>query len=219
MDFVQKGLKKFHHLAEGHQQNQQPLGGDARDDTDDEKLDKHGRFERGEGRAIWPQPGHVNQAAGQMPPRVANLDYRGKMRFFKPDGSPHNVLRDLGFSGVIDGKVVWCWGDTLMGTQKKSMICANDSTSIGSVKRPMMACDTSMEQGHVKQWIPATEEEKHQGGIVRYGYGGTNIIEYAPNKGLVYYLKNDRKGQQRLLVRVGSSQATGAIDSPRLDVG
>lgn len=126
MHLLSKGLNKL--KLGGNDTVQEPEEEEPRDDTDDEKPEKHGKFERGQRTPVYPQPGHANSAKGHMPPRVANLDYRGKMRFFKPDGEPHQVLRDLGFSGVIDGRVVWCWGDTLMGTQKKSMICANDST-------------------------------------------------------------------------------------------
>lgn len=83
------------------------------------------------------------------------------------------------------------------------MICANDTTSVGSMKRPMTACDTAMVGNHVKQWIPPTQQEQREGGAARYGYGGTNIIEYGPNRGLVYYLKNDRKGGGGTIVGAG----------------
>lgn len=195
-NILDKGRDALHQVGNNDQKPMQ--GGHA----DDEHL-PNVRFEKGQHTPKWPQPGEGPPGPGQMPPKVANLDYKGKMTFFKPDGHPHGVMRDLGFSGVIDGKVVWCWGDTLMGTQKKSFICANDSTSIGSVANPMHACDTAYKDGHVKQWVPATQQEEHEGGIVRYGYGGTNIIEYAPNKGLMYYLKNDRKNNGQNIIGGG----------------
>jgi len=129
MNFLEKGLKKFHLPGSHPEHQQQPMQADEpRNYSSDEQPQRAGRFERGQRTPVYPQPGQVKQCPGHMPPKVANLDYRGKMKFFKPNGEPHQVMRDLGFSGVIDGKIVWCWGDTLMGTQKKNFICANDST-------------------------------------------------------------------------------------------
>lgn len=51
-----------------------------------------------------------------MPPKVVSHEYHEQpMKFHLPNGKKHGVMCDLGFSGVIDGRVVWTFGDTLMG--------------------------------------------------------------------------------------------------------
>ena len=131
-----------------------------------------------------------------MPPKVAHVEIHDKMIFYHPNGHPHDTLRDLGYSGVIDGQIVWCFGDTLMGTEKQNMICATDSTAIGKMEEPMGAIDTSLwpNSNNVKEWIPCNDQEAADGGLSVYAFGGTNIVEYAPNQGLVYYLKIRRPG-------------------------
>ena len=105
-------------------------------------------------------------------------------------------MRDLGFTGVLDGRVVWSWGDTLMGNEDKANICAVDAVSIGSMKSPMCSMDTALQPGsdNVASWIPLTQQEAGNGGYTCYSFGGTNIVEIAPNQGIVYYLKMHRPG-------------------------
>ena len=161
---------------------------------------------------VYPQQGQQPPGPGKMPPKPANVRYMGAMRFYHPRGHQHNVMRDLGFTGIIDGRIVWSWGDTLMGTEDQSMICATDSTSIGNMNDPMGACDTDLAPGtdNVANWIPPNREEEADGGLSCYAFGGTNIIEYAPNKGLVYYLKNHRPGGNSTIK--GAGVATVEID-------
>lgn len=141
-----------------------------------------------------PQPGGPS-GPGQLPPKVANIRYTEKHKFLKPDGKPHNTMRDLGFTGVLDGKILWTWGDTLMGTEEHNMICAVDSVSFGSMSNPMTSTDVlAPGTNNVKNWIPCTDFESKDGGYSCYSFGGTNIIEYAPGQGLCYYLKNHRPG-------------------------
>ena len=145
---------------------------------------------------VMPQPGQRAPGPGQMPPRVAKRTYLDRHQFYHPRGHRHNTMRDLGFTGVLDGKIVWCWGDTLMGTENQAAICAVDSTTIGSMRSPMCSMDTALAPGsdNVRNWIPTTDEEEQGGGYTVYSFGGTNIIEVAPNKGIVYYLKMHRPG-------------------------
>lgn len=147
-----------------------------------------------ESRPVIPQPGQQAPGPGQMPPRVAKTDYLDPHVFYHPKGHPHNTMRDLGFTGVLDGKIVWSWGDTLMGTKDHSMICAVDSTSIGSMQAPMSSMDTALAGNNVRNWIPLNHEEEKGGGYSVYSFGGTNIVEIAPNRGIVYYLKMHRPG-------------------------
>lgn len=149
-----------------------------------------------EPRPIIPQPGQQPPGPGQLPPRVSKLTYLDPHVFYHPSGRPHNVMRDLGFTGVLDGKVIWTWGDTLMGTKDSAMICAVDSTSIGSMRVPMSSMDTALagDSNNVRNLIPLNREEERNGGYAVFSFGGTNILEPAPNAGLVYYLKMHRPG-------------------------
>ncbi|KAI9715294.1 MAG: hypothetical protein M1828_000894 [Chrysothrix sp. TS-e1954] len=168
--------------------DQKPMGGGG-----------HSHFNMEEAtatKAVTPLPGQGQPGPGQMPPKVKNLQYTEPMRFHHPKGHEHKTLRDLGFTGVLDGKIVWTFGDTLMGTHEHNMICATDSTAIGHVSDPMSACDTALypNSDNVREWIPCNKEEEARGGLSEWAFGGTNIVEIAPNKGLVYYLINHRPG-------------------------
>ena len=157
-------------------------------------------------RAVYPQPGQKPPGPGQMPPKVANLQYTPMHQFYHPNGKPHDTLRDLGFTGILDGRVVWTWGDTLMGrADGPQMICATDSTSIGSLENPMGSMDTALfpHSNNVCEWIPCTAEEEQQGGLSEHAYGGTNIIEYEPGKGYVFFLHNHRPGGNGKIMGAG----------------
>ncbi|KAK5112187.1 hypothetical protein LTR85_011620 [Meristemomyces frigidus] len=145
---------------------------------------------------VIPQPGQKGPGPGQMPPKVADRTYYDRHEFYSPKGHRHNTMRDLGFTGVLDGKIVWSWGDTLMGTEHQANICAVDSTSIGSMHAPMCSMDTALapHSDNVRNWIPTIQQEEQDGGYSCYSFGGTNIVEVAPNKGIVYYLKMHRPG-------------------------
>lgn len=148
-------------------------------------------------KAIYPQPGQREPGPGQLPPKVASATHHGKMRFFHPDGHEHIVSRDVGNSGVLDGKVVWGWGDTLMGAggrNSKANICATDSTSIGNLSNPMCSTDTALWDNNefVANFVPCLPHEEADGGLVHYAFGASNVIEYAPNQGLIFFLKIHR---------------------------
>lgn len=148
-------------------------------------------------KAVYPQPGQREPGPGRLPPKVKSIAHHGKMRFFHPAGHEHIVSRDVGNSGVLDGKVVWGWGDTLMGAGgrgSKANICATDSTSIGDLSNRMNATDTALWDNNtfVANFIPCLPHEEKDGGLVCYAFGGSNVIEYAPNQGLLYFLKIHR---------------------------
>lgn len=147
-------------------------------------------------KAVCPQPGRRPPGPGRLPPRVSTTTYHGPMTFHHPSGRPHAVARDLGFTGVLDGHLVWTWGDTLMGSGSQAFICATDSTSIADLARPTHATDTALAPGtsNVANWIPCLAHEDADGGLSCYAFGGTNIVEHAPNEGLVFFLKNHRPG-------------------------
>lgn len=164
---------------------------------------------------VYPQPGQHPPGPGQHPPKPAHVRYHDKMTFFHPRGHKHTVMRDLGFTGVLDGKIVWTFGDTLMGRPDgSSMICAVDSTAIGDMQNPMCAHDTALwpNSDNVKCFILPTKEEEADGGLSVYSYGGTNIIELAPNHGIIYYLAIHRPGgKERIL---GAGVATVKMTQP-----
>ncbi|MEV4141681.1 hypothetical protein AB0J72_57200 [Dactylosporangium sp. NPDC049742] len=66
--------------------------------------------------------------------------------------------------------------------------------------------------GWPQEWIPLTQQENAEGGLGRYGMGGTNVVEYAPGKGLVWFLKNDRGGSGCHCI-VGAGVATVTADA------
>lgn len=159
----------------------------------------------------FPQPGQRDPAPGQepppFPPKVASIKHHGKMRFFHPDGHEHIVSRDVGNSSVLDGRLVWGWGDTLMGAggkDSKANICATDSTSIGH-SDPMEATDTALWDNNefVANFIPCLPHEDKDGGLVKYAFGGSNIIEYAPNEGLLFFLKIHRPEGKNIIKGAG----------------
>ena len=61
----------------------------------------------------YPQPGGP-PGAGVLPPAVASVTYLGKLVYDDP-----RIVRDLGFSGVVSGQIIWTFGDTLSWTKGK----------------------------------------------------------------------------------------------------
>src|SRR5258708_2980881 len=53
---------------------------------------------------VYPRPGGP-QGPGVLPPAVANVAYLGKLAYDDP-----RIERDLGFSGVVNGQIVWTFG-------------------------------------------------------------------------------------------------------------
>ena len=153
---------------------------------------------------VYPNPGKWPPSNPSWPPKAKSVVYHDRMQFYHPKGHQHDVLRDLGFSGVLDGRIVWAWGDTLMGKEGSEFICAVDSTSIGTLDAPMVTLDSALHPDgcKVRNWIPCTPDEEKEGGHAINAFGGTNVVEVAPNKGIVFYLKNHRPG--------GMNHITGA---------
>lgn len=156
-------------------------------------------------KPVYPQPGQQQPGPGQLPPKAANVKFTGRHQFYDPSGKKHDTMRDLGFTGVLNGRVIWSWGDTLMGEGDKAHICAVDSTTIGSMAHPMHSVDTKLQHNscNVDNLIPCNRTEAENGGYGCYSFGGTNIIEVQPNQGIVYYLKNHRPGGKDKLMGAG----------------
>jgi Domain of unknown function (DUF4185) len=145
-----------------------------------------------------------------LPPKVASVEYLGPLNY----GT--DVARDLGFSGVVNGQSVWTFGDTLIpnGSGGYTFV-ASDSVGLGDPSDPTRIYDVTNAQGIPAEWIPLTAAENANGGLSRYGMGGTNVIEYAPNQGLVYFLVNDRGTNGQGLVGAGvctvTADSSGAV--------
>jgi hypothetical protein len=139
---------------------------------------------------------------------VASATYLGKLIY-----DNRAIARDLGFSGVVNGQIIWTFGDTLLvNPGRTSVPCASDSAALGDLLHPLSVHDKSVSSsGCPTEWIPWDAAELANGGGSRYGEGGTNVVEFAPNQGLVWFLKNDR-GTNGMGI-VGAGVATVMVGS------
>src|SRR5204862_3144591 len=93
----------------------------------------------GQDGAVYPQPG-MPLGPGTLPPVVASTAYLGTLKYDNPD-----IARDLGFSGVVNGQIVWTFGDTLLAPPNgMSIPCSTDSSAPGDLAQPMTVRDTSL---------------------------------------------------------------------------
>ncbi len=153
---------------------------------------------------VYPAPGQRAAGGGRLPASASGSEYLGEQKTNIPTG----IDRDLGFSGVVNGQSVWTYGDTILDKSINGIKpMAYDSVALGE------KTDTSKIHfknlgsfGQPGNWVPLTPTEKNTGGVSRFAMGGTNVIEYAPGKGLVYYLKNDRQGGVNRLMGAGVAQ-------------
>ncbi|GGK96077.1 ricin-type beta-trefoil lectin domain protein [Mangrovihabitans endophyticus] len=158
------------------------------------------------GPFVYPAPDQ-STGSGVLPPSNESTEYLGRQDYGR------EVARDLGFSGVVNGQSVWTYGDTLIPTGGGDYaFTASDSVGLGVRDNPIRVRDTNVNSsGWPQEWIPLNAAENANGGLSRYGMGGTNVVEYAPNRGLVWYLKNDRgSGGQGI---VGAGVATVTADA------
>jgi hypothetical protein len=148
------------------------------------------------GGFVYPVPGQTT-GPGVLPAKPASVEYLGRQDY----GT--EVARDLGFSGVLNGQSVWTFGDTLLpdGNGGYALV-ASDSVGLGDSSNPLRVYDRADSSGPT-EWIPLNDAENANGGLGRYGMGGTNVIEYAPGQGLVWYLKNDRGSNGQGIVGAG----------------
>lgn len=161
------------------------------------------------GGFVYPAPGQTT-GPGVLPPKAAAVEYPGRQVY----GA--DVARDLGFSGVVGGRSVWTYGDTLVPDGSGGYaFAASDSVGLGDSADPLRVHDVVNASGRPSEWIPLNASENADGGLSRYAMGGTNVVEYAPGKGLVWYLKNDRGSNGQGIVGAGvatvSADANGAV--------
>lgn len=163
-------------------------------------------------------PSPVGRSGGvALPPKVA------KAIFLSKQSSPNGAFaRDLGFTGVVNGQIVWTYGDTLLPGLLPYAFCSSDASALGEIGHPLTVHDKFLDgHGCTIQSIPLTEEENALGGLARFAEGGTNVVEYAPNKGLVWFLKNDRSKTSDSIIGAGvatvTADAKGAVATRRMD--
>ena len=156
-------------------------------------------------QAVYPAPGQMT-GPGHLPPAVSSVTYPGDVV-----DPAHNYQRDLGFSGVVNGQIVWTFGDTLLN----NFFCSSDSAALGTLSIPTYVYDKNLNSsGGTQEWIPFTAAELANGGGSRYAEGGTNVVEYAPNKGLVWFLKNDRSSGVDNIQGAGVCTVTATANGP-----
>jgi hypothetical protein len=147
-----------------------------------------------------------------LPPKVGNVSYVGKLIYDDP-----RIVRDLGFTGVVNGQIIWTFGDTLLAPPDggAAIPCSTDSAALGDFAHPLEAHDQGLaSSGCPREWIPFDAAELANGGGSRFAEGGTNVIEYAPGKGLVWFLKNDRGTGGSGIVGAGVATVTADAHGP-----
>lgn len=161
----------------------------------------------------YPSPGDTT-GPGSLPPKIAKATYLGAQR-----SAYNDYARDLGFTGVLNGEIVWTYGDVLIRNDRGSFdFCSSDAVALGDIKKPMQTFETQLRGGGcTEQWVPLTDEENATGGLGRWAEGGTNIVEYAPNKGLVFFLKNDRQAGSDSIVGAGVAKVSMTANGPHAD--
>ena len=158
---------------------------------------------------IYPQPGLQEPGPGVLPPKVKNATLTDRHRFYHTNGKEHLTSRDAGFTGILDGRIVWGWADTCMGAGPSMQISACDALSIGSMNDPMHSVDVHYHDNdkHIKSVIECTSAEHADGGYAKYAFWPTNIVEVSPNNGVFFYEK-----LKRPFVMLSSGIATVSID-------
>jgi len=161
---------------------------------------------------VYPQPGQIKGPGAPLPPKVSSTKYLGVLEYKKT-----RCVRDLGYSGVVNNRIIWTFGDTVglyPNGQPQIGISATDSAGYGDLKNPLFVNDYAFDSnGWPTEWIPFDSSEKE--GLSRWAEGGTNVIEYAPNKGLVWFLKNDRKSGKDNIIGAGVCTVTAEDSGPK----
>ena len=160
---------------------------------------------------VTPQPGGA-PGPGVLPPKPGNVTYLGKLAYDDP-----RIARDLGFTGVLNGQIVWTFGDTLLQppTGGNALPCSTDSAALGDFAHPLAVHDKNVaSNGCPHEWIPFDATELANGGGGQFAEGGTNVVEYAPGKGLVWFLKNDRGPGGTGIVGAGVATVTADPSGP-----
>ncbi|KAG2181424.1 hypothetical protein INT43_009007 [Umbelopsis isabellina] len=160
---------------------------------------------------VYPQPGQT-KGNGVLPPKLSKATYKGTLQYKNT-----KCVRDLGFTGVVNGQIVWTFGDTVgllsNGTPQLG-ISATDSAALGDMNNPLNVYDHALDSnGWPSEWIPFDSSESE--GASRWAEGGTNVVEYATNKGLVWFLKNDRSSGQDSIVGAGVATVTAGSSGPK----
>lgn len=140
--------------------------------------------------AVYPAPGQT-QSTHALPVTVATTEFLGA----QSSTAPFAYERDLGFTGVLNGEIIWTFGDVLTPNANGDghQFCTSDMGSIGDITNVMQVTPTHvLPDGCGVQWIPLTDEEEKNGALGRWAIGTSSVVEIAPNNGLAFYWLNDR---------------------------
>lgn len=146
------------------------------------------------GGAKAPQPTDA-KGPGQLPVKLASSKFLGRQNSKYVDGSPVGVARDLGYSGAINGNILWLFGDCLVVNPDGSyQFDSYDSGALGVMSDPtMVVFSDTWDYGNFgpKNFITTTASEDAAPNTI-WAEGGTNVVETGPGVGLVYYQQNNR---------------------------
>ncbi|KAJ2956874.1 hypothetical protein NQZ79_g7330 [Umbelopsis isabellina] len=100
---------------------------------------------------VYPQPGQTT-GSGVLPPKVSKTTYQGVLQYKNT-----KCVRDLGFTGVVNGQIIWTFGDTVGllsdGTPQLG-ISATDSAALGDINNPLNVYDYALDSnGWPSEWI------------------------------------------------------------------
>jgi hypothetical protein len=143
---------------------------------------------------------------GNYPPAI-NIDYVDFL------GDVHSattyVKRDLGFQGQIGEYVLLSYGDTLYSDANYSDIwrgMTSDSIALAT-QNPLVVVDPVLnDQNYPPQFCPLIEafgEDPSECGM-----GITNVVQTAPNQGVMFFLLNHRPDGKNNLQGAGVAEVT-----------
>lgn len=108
-------------------------------------------------QAVYPQCGQ-KKGRGILPPKVAKVSYEGTLQ-----SKNANCGHKLGFSGVVNGEIIWTFGDTvgiLPNGQSEIGISASDSSALGSLRSPLRVYVNALDSnGLPSEGIPFIGDE------------------------------------------------------------
>lgn len=140
------------------------------------------------GTHSWGVPVPVDQQP--RPPRVAQTHELGKL------SQPASVTaRDVGALALIDNRVLWAFGDTLLkAPAEDGEKMRSNTAAIGGVKDPLWLEEPLDSKGAPKPFLPFTDEEEaynHGSGRPdeRIALWPSSVVSDGKGGGIVYYSK------------------------------
>ena len=151
----------------------------------------------------YPSPTSGVKGAGALPAIAAKVENLGEIS----TSADNSLPRDIGFSGVVNGQIVWSFADTFSAANG-DWICSSNSAGLGSFGNPLKVSDKNLlANGCTPEWVKFTDGELSDGGLSHWANWTTNVIEVAPNQGLVWY-GNQKRGDGTCNCVLGTGVAT-----------